>query len=190
MVNFRDSLLQLDSLGLTDIILPFVLIFAIIYAILVKAKILSSDDSLNKKLSTVIALALALASIFPHITGNGPDIVNIINRALPDVSITLIAILSALIVSGLFGGFEVAGKRMGTILAIISIFIVSYIFLVAAGVNIPDLFYWLDEDIKSFLVVILIFGVIIWFITRPDTPNKTWMDSIKGGLDELMKPHD
>ena len=93
----------LDNFGLTDVMLPFLLIFVIIYAILMKTKILGET---KKNLNIIVAIVVGLLVVIPHITGRFPanaDPVIIMNNALPQVSLVLVAIVFLLIMIGVFG---------------------------------------------------------------------------------------
>ena len=120
----------LDNWGLTEALLPFLLIFTIIFAILQKTKILGED---KKNLSVIVAIVVGLLVVVPHATGRFPanaDPVLIINDALPQVSIVLVAVIFLLILIGVFGQ--------------------DYVFL---GVTMPG---WIT--LISFIIILLIFG--------------------------------
>src|SRR3989344_8866636 len=90
----------LENWGLTDVMLPFLLIFVIVYAILQKTKILGEG---RKNLNVIIAVVVGLLVVIPHVTGRFPadsDPVLIINDALPQVSIVLVAVVFLLILIG------------------------------------------------------------------------------------------
>ena len=120
----------LENWGLTDVMLPFLLIFVIVYAILQKTKILGEG---RKNLNVIIAVVVGLLVVIPHVTGRFPadsDPVLIINDALPQVSIVLVAVVFLLILIGVFGQ--------------------DYVFL---GVSMPG---WIA--LVSFITILLIFG--------------------------------
>ena len=120
----------LERWGLTDVLLPFLLIFVIVYAILQKTKILGED---KKNLNVVVAIVIGLLVVIPHVTGRFPansDPVVILNNALPSISIVLVAVIFLLILIGVFGQ--------------------DYVFL---GVTMPG---WIT--FASLVVIILIFG--------------------------------
>src|SRR3989344_8794935 len=103
---FVEGLLVLDRWGLTDVILPFILIFAIVFAVMQKTEILGKE----KKIHTIIALVLGMAVVMPHILNingisNVPyDVVPVINSALPNVSLVLVGAVMFLLLIGIFGG--------------------------------------------------------------------------------------
>ena len=93
----------LDAWGLTDVLLPFLLIFAVMFAILQKTKIFGDRRNTN----TIVALVIGLLVVIPHVTGvypTGYDVVEILNSALPSVSLVVIAVIMLLVLIGIFGG--------------------------------------------------------------------------------------
>jgi len=92
----------LDRFGFVDVLLPFLLIFTIIFAVLEKTKILGEE---KRNMNTAIAVIFALIVVIPHVTGNLPagfDPVLIINSALPAVSLVVVAVISLMILIGVF----------------------------------------------------------------------------------------
>jgi hypothetical protein len=115
-----------------------------------------------------------MTAIIPHVIGKGPDVVNIINAALPQVSLLMIASLMALLMIGVFGkDVNIAGTGLEAWVVIFSIVAVAYTFLVAAGTlnQPPGWLSWIvDPETRSILVAVLVFGIIVWFITREEQP--------------------
>lgn len=181
----------LDAWGLTDIMLPFLLIFVVIFAILQKTKILGED---KKNLNVVVAIVVALLVIVPHVTGKFPantDPVVILNNALPQVSLVLVAIIFLLVMIGVFGQDQVMlGVSMPGWIALISFLIILAIFGSSAGwwssgfsSGIEDLF---GAESVAIFIMLLMFGLIIAWVTsdskeREDrtTLNKLGMDFSK-----------
>lgn len=172
-----DFVRVLYEFGIVDVILPFVLVFTVIFAILQKAKIFA-----EKKFNVIIALVLGLLFVIPHVTGQyykiGFDPVDVINMALPSVSILLIAFLLVLILVGLFGVSTSGG--IATIAVVISLVAVGAIFSNAVGLwGTGGLPYYLrfleDPDIQALIIIILVFGLIVWFVTKE--PSKEGMGS-------------
>jgi hypothetical protein len=192
---FNNILTRLEYLGLTDVFLPFILIFTIVFAVMQRVKPLG-DSPNTKSFNGVIALVMALAVIIPHIMGYYPadaDIVNIINAALPQVSIVLVAVLMVLLIVGLFGGKAEWGSGLSGWIAFFSFILVVYIFGRAAGwfTYLPNWLYWLDNpDTQAMIIVVAIFAIIIYFITREPAKEgekgsmtkfgEAWKDMFKG----------
>ncbi|MBW3003078.1 hypothetical protein KY337_00820 [Candidatus Woesearchaeota archaeon] len=166
----------LDTLGLTDVILPFILVFAVAFAVLRKSKIFKD----NQRLDGLVALVMALAVVIPHVMGRYPspqsDVVNIINTALPNVGAVLIALVMLFVLVGIWGVEGSWGENLHGLVVILSLIVVVYIFGRAAGWfthGLPRWLYWLsDPDTQALIIIILIFGLIIWFITAPEPKPK------------------
>ena len=178
----------LDSWGLTDVMLPFLLIFVIVYAILQKTKILGES---RKNLNVIIAVVMALLVIIPHVTGRFPadsDPVVIINDALPQVSIVLVAVVFLLILIGVFGQeYVFLGVTMPGWITLVSLIIIVLIFGGSAG--------WWDSGFGNTLenffgtegvaifIMLVVFGLIIAWITSDskDREDRTIMNRM--GMD-------
>jgi len=170
MYNLQEFFRTLESWGLVDILLPFLLIFAILFAVLEKSHILGAD---KRNLNTMLALIISLIVVVPHATGNYPagyDPINIINAALPSVSVIVVAIIMLLIMIGLFAHDKVLlGVTMPGWIALISIVAIIMIFGSAAGWYASGFNNWLESvfgsDALAIVIMVLVFGVIIAFIT-------------------------
>ncbi len=160
-----------DSWGLTDVMLPFLLIFTIVFAILQKTKLLGDD---KKNFNVVIALVMALTVVIPHTTGRYPlnyDPVTIINGFLPGISLVIVAVVMLFVLIGLWGGeAKWVGGSPSAMIAILAAVAVIWIFGASAGWW--DGWNWFTdffgEDAVSLIIIILVFGIIIWFITKSD----------------------
>jgi hypothetical protein len=167
--NLEEFIRIMDSWGLTDVMLPFLLIFVIIFALMAKARILGED---KKKYNLVVALVIALLVVIPHVLNiypPGGDVVDIMNRALPQVSLIAVAIIMLLILIGLFGGeAKWMGSSLSGWIAIVAFIIILIIFGGAAGWwGTWGWFYNLfGAETVAIIVMILIFAVIVWWITR------------------------
>ena len=179
-MNFKGFILLLEQWGVADVLLPFFLIYVIVFAILQKTEILGKG---KKNFNSVIALVMGLAVIFPHVLGMQPDIMPVINSALPGVSIVLVGVVMLLLLIGILGG-EVRwlGTSISGWIAIISLLIILYIFGRSTGWpgfrhEVPWWLDWLNinkhPDIAAFVIIVLVFGVLIWFITKDDTEKKS-----------------
>ncbi|MBT7903274.1 hypothetical protein HN587_05405 [Candidatus Woesearchaeota archaeon] len=132
----------------------------------------------KKQYNVVIALVLALATVIPHVLGYYPangDVVSIINKALPSVSIVLVAIVMVFLVVGLFGGKAQWGSSLSGWIAFGAFALVFFIFARAANwlQYWPDWLWWLDDpDTQALLIVIGVFALVVWFIVKePGNPN-------------------
>lgn len=175
-INTEFGFKLLENLNLTDFWLPFIIIFVVVFAALQKSGILGKD---NKKFNVIIALALGLIVTIPHVLGKypvGKDPITIINTAVPNVAIILVAIVMVLILIGMFGGAsKFGGGFLGGIIALVAFAFVIYIFVDAAGllkgtsIGMPS--FLRDPATQSVIVIVLIFGIIVYFITKEDSTS-------------------
>ena len=178
----------LDRWGLTDVLLPFLLIFVIIYAILQKTRVLGEG---KKNLNVVVSLVVSLLVVVPHVTGRFPadsDPVLIINTALPQLSIVLVAVIFLLIMIGVFGqDYVFLGISMPGWVTFFSFGVVILIFGSAAGwwsgylsQKMEDLF---GTEGIAVAVMLLVFGLIIAWITSEskEREDRTMMNRM--GMD-------
>lgn len=185
---FSNFVYWLDYWGVRDVILPFILIFTVFFAILQKINLFAnrkpdgSEIGGSKKYNVAISLAIALLTVIPHATGAYPygyDIINIINDSIPEVALLFITVVLLLMLVGLGFGQTTAIHITGWIA------LVAGAILVMLFVNnvfpLPILEY-IDPSIQALIVILLVFGLIVWFVTR-ESPTGT--DTF---LERLMKP--
>ena len=167
LADFFESL---ETWGLTDVMLPFLLVFTIVFAVLEKIKILGEE---KRNLNVVVSLVLALSVVIPHVTNSYPinfDPVDIINGALPAVSILVVAIMMLLILIGVFAHDKLfLGLTAPGWIGLFSVLAIIFIFGSSAGWwdsgvtnSLEDFF---GEDAIAIVIMILVFGIIIAFIT-------------------------
>ena len=186
-----DFFQSLERWGLTDIMLPFLLVFVLVFAVLEKTAVLGAD---KKNFNVIVALVMALATIIPHATSSYPldyDPVIIINRALPSVSILVVAIMMLLIIIGVFAHDKVfLGLTMPGWIACFSIIAIIYIFGAAAnwwqGGMANSLEGFFGEDAVAVVIMILVFGVIIAFITGPKDTKAGFLENVGINFKELL----
>jgi hypothetical protein len=174
---FGDFFRALDNAGLTDVLLPFLLVFTIVFAVLEKVKILGEG---KKNFNVIVALVLAFATIIPHVTNSsvlGFDPVDIINGALPSVSILVVAIMMLMILIGIFAHDRIfLGLTAPGWIAFFSVVAIIFIFGSSAGWWGGDVSGALEEffgeDAMTIVIMILVFGVIISFITSDGKDSK------------------
>ncbi|MBR9702398.1 hypothetical protein GOV10_00030 [Candidatus Woesearchaeota archaeon] len=162
--------------------------FTIIYAILQKVKVFGKGPE-TKKYSVVIALVLGI--IFVVVA---QDLVYIMLQAVPNVSIVIIAILMALLIIGMLGKrVELGGNSLSGWIAFMAFLLVVYIFGAAARWWDSYWFGWLvsDPEIVALVVTILVFAIIIWFVTHEPKEKdddkkfgKQFANLLKGGDDD------
>jgi len=200
---FGGALQLLQQWGLYDVILPFILIFAVLYAILQQTKIfnepkLKQDGTPeldagkpvmgpNKKVNLIISLAISLMIVIPHVTGgfysSNVDPINILNSLLPSTMAIVVAVLVFLILAGVVGGGTEAGVT--TVIVIVAILaVVGFIAALTTSVFPYGLPSWLsfmtDPSMQALLLVLLIGGIIIWYIQSDSTQPSDVSGFLKG----------
>ncbi len=170
--------------GVLDFLLPFLLVFTIVFAVLQKTEILGKQKNFN----VIIALVLALLFVVPHLLGTYPlgyDPVQVMNETLPSISLVAVAAIMLLLLMGIFGtGFA---RAAAPLIAILAIIFVAYIF--GASLNLwrgpYDIFYWWTTEVTELLIIILVFGLIVYFITKE--PGTTAGENIWEGFKNLFE---
>ena len=169
MATFSSLAYYFETYGVMDFLLPFILVFTICYAVLQKSKILGDG---KKQFNVVVSLVLGLLFVVPHITGSYPlgyDPVEVMNATLPSISLVAVAAIMVLLLLGIFG--TSFSKAASPIIGFVSLAFVVYIF--GAALNFwtgpYDIFGWWTPETTELLIIIFIFGLLVWFITKDDS---------------------
>ena len=186
--NLKDFMEAANTWGLIDVMLPFLLVFIILFAILQKSRILGEA---KKNLNVAVAVILGLIVVIPHVTKSYPpgmDVVVILNSALPKVSLIVVAIVMLLILIGLFGGeVHLLGVALRGWITFLSIIIIAWIFFASAYQW--SSWRWLSDvfskDALALIIIILVFGIVIAFVTGGDDDRER--RSAFGRLSEDLK---
>jgi hypothetical protein len=204
---FEDAVRNLYDMGVLDILLPFILIFTLIFAVLQRTKVLGKNKDTGepmKNFNAIIAIVMASATVIPHVLwgsrssqdpylSNGTlDVVQVINNALPNVSLVVVAILMFLIIVGIWGKrIDIGEGNLGGIVALFSVAAIGLIFAIASGWNgwLPNWLRFLeDPQTQALVVVILVFGLIIRFITGDDhkkDKKESWMEKMSKSMKDV-----
>ncbi len=169
MATFSSLAYYFETYGVMDFLLPFLLVFTISFAVLQKSKILGDG---KKQFNVVVSLVLGLLFVVPHITGSYPlgyDPVDVMNATLPSISLIAVAAIMVLLLLGIFGtGFS---EKAAPWIGFISLAFVVYIF--GAALNLwtgpHDVFGWWTSETTEILIIVLVFGLLVWFITKDDS---------------------
>lgn len=168
---------NLERAGFVDVVLPFLLIFTIMYAVFQKTHILGEK---KKNFNAVVSLVIALLVVIPHVTRRYPpdsDPITILNNAIPQVSLIIVAVIFLLILIGVFGQEKVfLGLAAPGWVMFISIIIIIAIFGGSAGWWDGKFEQWMayyfGPDAIAWVVIILVFGLVFMFITSEPTEEK------------------
>ncbi|KYK25971.1 hypothetical protein AYK26_01685 [Euryarchaeota archaeon SM23-78] len=167
---FENMLSILIRPAVVEFLLPFLFVFVIVYAVLQKTKILGEG---KKQFNVVLALLMGLAFVLPHFTGwyHTWDPVVVLLDALPQVSVIVVAIIMVLLIIGVFGNeIDIAGTSLSFWVIILAI--VSVVLIFGSAIGWFMLPWWLgflsNPELQALIVMILVFGIIIWFITKEE----------------------
>ena len=183
--GFSNLAYYFQQYGVLDFLLPFVLSFTIIYAVTGVLPLFKD----HKNFRVIIALSIALTFVVPHILGTYPlgyDPVQVLNETIPSISLIAISVVMLLILMGLFGA-EFSASAM-PILAILAIGFVAYVFGASLNWwNGPwDLFSWWSAEVTELMVILLVFGLVVYFIVKEpgtgDTGKNIWK-----GVEKMFK---
>lgn len=175
MTIIQDGLRTLVQNGLIEL-LVFVLVFAIVFGVLQNIELFGDSSNETKKYNVLIALVFGALSVIPSIVAPGSryDIIPIVKNALPQTMLVLVAILSIIILLGLFGMNKILDDHnwVKPIVALITVGIIIYIFMGASG-TIWRLPYWSTPDWIAVIIALLVFGLIVYFVMGPSDDDKT-----------------
>jgi hypothetical protein len=189
VTTFPEMIQRLESFGVLDVLLPFMLIFVISYAVLQKSNIMGDN---KRPYNKVVAFVLAMSVVIPHVMNlypAGRDVVDIINNALPRVSLVMVAGMMVLLVIGVFGkDVSFMGTDMAGLVVVFSIISVAYIFLTSSGMlGLPPWLNFLeDEETQSLVITLLVFGIIIWFITKEPKEKGTEREPVYKTINHMF----
>ncbi len=171
---FTRAMQILEGFGLTDVLLPFLLIFTISFVVLLRSGILASKpgaeqgDESGRKPSLIVALVMALGTVIPHVMGWYPsdyNVVMIINMSLPSVALWMVAIVMGLLLIGTVthGSFDPFAAIKGSWAVGIAAVVVGYIFMSSAGFfNVPN--FLNDPDLQAVILILAVFGGVVALI--------------------------
>ncbi|MEK6835784.1 MAG: hypothetical protein AABX55_02060 [Nanoarchaeota archaeon] len=177
MASIYDIFAQLQSSGLYEFALPFLLIFAITFAVLEKTKIFGNKTNIN----------VIVAIIFGFLMVNQFEIVDRLNLFIPKVSLFIVVAVMFLILIGIFGakvetGFSGILLGLAVIVSLIVFYwaLTSYIGLDFIGP--PFLESWIYDNTGT-LILLLIIVIIIYAVV---SPKKTAGQSIVKDVEDWI----
>ena len=157
-VSFEDLLRNWEKIGVFDVILPFLLVFTFSFAILQKSGIFGEN---KKGINGVVSFILALLFV------RNENLIKLLQRFLPNVSMFMLIILLLLMVIGTFGiSTHVGGnKNLAIVAVIVSILFVIWA-LSADVLNIGNINIRLNDQAKATILFLAVFVIITFFVTR------------------------
>lgn len=162
----------LQNWGVIDGLLPFLLLFTLMFAILTKIGVFG-----DRKIAAVISGTISALIVIPHMVGGiypaGFDPIVMINQMLPSAGILLVAILLVLMMIGLVGGdTKTSGGWVAWVVTIaIGILLLSIISAIWPSIPIVK-YLFADASLVALVIVILVFGLIVWFVTKEPLSEK------------------
>lgn len=162
----------MQSWGVVDVLLPFLLIFIVLFAILQQVKIFKDEKGQgDRKINGLLSGIIAALVVAPHIMGAypaGADPIEMIKQILPSASVLLIAMLLFLMLIGFVG----AGAQSAFMWLIIASSLIFLTYIVVSAMF-PNL--WgsmkIDPSTQALAIVLLVMGGIIYFVTKEDKPR-------------------
>ncbi len=141
----------LDSLGVVDVFLPFVLVFTIIYAFLEKTKVFGEEAGHSKhKINAIIAVIIGL-----FVVGSA-NILNLTNTIVQYIGLLSIIVISFALLLGLFGVEHLPQNKVWNSIFFVVFMVVSIYVFGELG--------WFGRGNDFFIVIFVLFFLILFFI--------------------------
>lgn len=173
----------LQQWGLLDAFLPFLLFFALIFATLQKIQLFKSGDKPDRKMNGAIAFVISALIVVPHITRSYPpqlDPINIVLNILPQAGIIFLVLFLVLVMIGL------TAKEIPTlgsqIVAFFALLLLGLVVVFAIWPAFTPSWLNIDPNTQALVITLLLFGGVVWFITREEAE-----DPSKGGFNKFIK---
>ncbi len=189
-VGFQTLAQYFQTYGVMDFLLPFILVFTVVFAVTAKMPLFDK----NKQFRVVIALVLALFFVIPHMTGVYPlgyDPVQVLNDSLPSISLLAVSIVMVLLIMGVFGVPGFTDKALPFVI-FIALGFLAYIFGASLGwwTGPYEVFWWWSEEVTELMVMIAVFGLIVWLIVKEKTEDKDKLSTkfFEGAKNIFEKP--
>ena len=170
----QDAIDFFIKFGLFDVVLPFLLVFTLMFAILEKTRVLGTEnDKPRANLNSMVSFIIALLVVATN------KIVSIINKALPNVVLIIVMILSFLIMLGLFyktGELDFSTKHAGFYKVLVGVLFVGILLIFLNSIYLDSGESWLEyafnyafnnvtsPAITSIIFLLIALGAIV-FIT-------------------------
>ena len=171
--------------GLFDVVLPFLLVFSIVFAILEKTMVLGvektkSGEYPKRALNTTVAFVIAM------LVGATNKIVTAINKALPNVVLLLVIIISFLMLVGIFyktGEFDFSEKYKGAVGWFVFVLLILVILIFAGSIMRTEDQSWLGYiadyvinnvtgPVVTSILFLIVAVVAIAYVTKSSSPSK------------------
>lgn len=191
----EDAIRTLDQIGVTDVLLPFILIFTIVYAVGGAIPFFGAEGKTKNKFRLVIAGVVAALVIIPHVTNPGRyDVVRIILESIPQVALLIVAAIMVLFVIASTntkvdeekGILSASWVKYGSLIIVILIFL-DNIFQNGLISRLQYMSWFGYRDFQAILLIILIFAGLILFIAGDDLKGKGDAAKMREEAEKLKK---
>lgn len=176
-------------------LLPFFLIFTLVFAFLQKVKMFGGTDRDNKRFNIFIALIIGLMVVVPHVTNSypsGADPITIVQNALPNVILWIIAIFSLWLLLASFGiplFNDDATQSVRGVITIVAAIVIALIFGYAAGWWPPQINLAMGNVDSGVWQIVLIIAIVVlvlaWLLGGSGTGDTPRDKKRKGGAKAL-----
>lgn len=163
--DFRDIGEIFQDMGIYDVVLPFFLIFTIMFAFLQKTEVLGGNTGKEKNFNVILSIIMGLLLV------RIPELVEMINGALPKISVMIVAIVMVFIIIAMFHGEGYEGLFKGGFAK--GVFWVALIFVGWAfwssysGASMPSWLWWVEDNLAT-IITLGVFAGVIALITMGD----------------------
>ena len=180
---FREVIEFFDSIGLFDVVLPFLLVFTIVFAILEKTKVLGTEDIDGKKYTKKNLNAIA-AFVMAFLVVASSQLVEIITKVSANAVIVLfLSVLFLLLV----GSFHKEGEPIflegGWKVVFMVIVFISIVGIFLDAIKSPDGRTWLErvfdftgtggDELGGSIVLLALIVLFIIYATKESAPAKS-----------------
>lgn len=163
----KEVVIQLAESGILIVILAFLFLFTILYAILVKVRVFD-----EKNINLIIALTISLLVILLDFKTGSFGFIKFISYVFPYVSLIIVGLLAWALLVGVFK-VSIDWKLFIAAIILIELIIpdtfLMILFLHKTGKNVPAWLGFLESSgFKAALIGVVVFFVLIWFITKKE----------------------
>ena len=179
---FREVIEFFDSIGLFDVVLPFLLVFTIIFAILEKTKVLGTEDIDGKKYTKKNLNAIA-SFVMAFLVVASSQLVEIITKVSANAVVVLfLSVLFLLLVGSFYKEGEPVFLEGGWKVVFMIIVFVAILGIFLDAIKSPDGRTWLQrmldftgtggDELAGSIVLLALIVLFIIYATKESAPTK------------------
>ncbi len=181
MSVFREALVFFDTVGLYDVVLPFLLIFTLVFGVLEKSKILGTEKGRDDKAYTRKNLNAMIAFITGFLVVASAQLVELVNVLVSRVALILVILVMLMLLIASFHkqqdneGFEL--KSWQGWLSVVVLIAIVLIFLDGVGWLQPAWLYvtgfWDSTFMATVFLLIIVVGFIVYLTRSPGKEHQS-----------------